>query len=153
MLFFRDGNEFQTHKKLPSITNKKKLSFQFQWKRSYCFVCNTLEWGRIILTCNFSASFSFIVTGVNNSDAAFSSPFYIFMSEVRLTLWEFQSANIGCSFCRLIRRPEHFISRKTEGHSFGDHLISESVSVTPSSVTEAPIVLCSVSLWLVWVNV
>jgi hypothetical protein len=26
---------------------------------------------------------------------------------------------------------------KTEGHSFGDHLISESVSVAPSSVTEA----------------
>jgi hypothetical protein len=42
------------------------------------------------------------------------------------------------------------ISRQTEGHSFSDHLISESVSVTPSSVTEASIVLCSVSLWLVW---
>jgi hypothetical protein len=27
------------------------------------------------------------------------------------------------------------------------------VSVTPSSVIEAPVVLCSVSLWLVWVNV
>jgi hypothetical protein len=40
------------------------------------------------------------------------------------------------------------ISRKTEGHSFGDHLISESVSVTPSSVMEASIVLCSMSLWL-----
>jgi hypothetical protein len=45
------------------------------------------------------------------------------------------------------------ISRQTESHSFGDHLISESVSVTPSSVIEASIVLCSVSLWLVWVNV
>jgi hypothetical protein len=38
------------------------------------------------------------------------------------------------------------ISRQTEGHSFGDHLMSESVSVTPSSVTKASIVLCSVSL-------
>jgi hypothetical protein len=38
------------------------------------------------------------------------------------------------------------ICRKTEGHLFGDHLISEPVSVTPSSVIEAPIVLCSVSL-------
>jgi hypothetical protein len=32
-------------------------------------------------------------------------------------------------------------ARKTEGHSFGDHLISE-----PVSVTEASTVLCSVSL-------
>jgi hypothetical protein len=44
-------------------------------------------------------------------------------------------------------------SRQTVGHSFGDHLISESVSVTISSVIQAYIVLCSVSLWLVWVNV
>jgi hypothetical protein len=57
-----------------------------------------------------------------------------------------------CSFCTLIRRPEHLIgrqcgiSRQTEGHSFGDHLISESVSVTLSSVIEASTVLCSVSL-------
>jgi hypothetical protein len=29
------------------------------------------------------------------------------------------------------------ILRKTEGHSFGDHLISESVSIAPSSITEA----------------
>jgi hypothetical protein len=42
---------------------------------------------------------------------------------------------------------------QTEGQSFGDHLISWSVSVTPSSVIEASTVLCSVSLWLVWVNV
>jgi hypothetical protein len=36
------------------------------------------------------------------------------------------------------------ISRQTEGHSFGDHLISESVSVTQSSmITEASTVLCS----------
>jgi hypothetical protein len=36
------------------------------------------------------------------------------------------------------------ISRQTEVHSFGDHLISESVSVTPSIVIEAPLysVLC-----------
>jgi hypothetical protein len=27
-------------------------------------------------------------------------------------------------------------ARQTEGHSFGNHLISESVSVTPPSVTE-----------------
>jgi hypothetical protein len=38
------------------------------------------------------------------------------------------------------------ISWQTEGHSSGDHLISESVSVMPSSVIEASIVLCSVSL-------
>jgi hypothetical protein len=45
------------------------------------------------------------------------------------------------------------ISRQTEGHSFGDHLISGSVNVTPSSVIEASIVLYTVSFWLVWVNV
>jgi hypothetical protein len=51
-----------------------------------------------------------------------------------------------------MRRPEHLIGRhcgiswQTEGHSFGDHLISESVSVTPSSVIEVSIVLCSVSV-------
>jgi hypothetical protein len=45
------------------------------------------------------------------------------------------------------------ISRQTQDHSFGDHLSSESVSVTPSSVIEASIVLCSVPLWLVWVKV
>jgi hypothetical protein len=38
------------------------------------------------------------------------------------------------------------ISRQTEGHSFGDRLISELVGVTPSNVTEASVVLCSVSL-------
>jgi hypothetical protein len=36
------------------------------------------------------------------------------------------------------------ISRKNEGNSFGDHRISESVSVKPSSVIEVSIVLCSV---------
>jgi hypothetical protein len=56
------------------------------------------------------------------------------------------------SLCRLIRRPEYLIgrhcsiSRQTEGHAFGDHLISESVGVTLSSVIEASIMLCSVSL-------
>jgi hypothetical protein len=35
---------------------------------------------------------------------------------------------------------------QTESHSFSDHLISGPVSVTPSSVIEASIVLCSVSL-------
>jgi hypothetical protein len=38
------------------------------------------------------------------------------------------------------------ISRQTEGHSFGDHLSRKSVRVTPSSMIEASIVLCSVSL-------
>jgi hypothetical protein len=38
------------------------------------------------------------------------------------------------------------ISRQTEGNSLCDHLISKSVSVTPSSIIEASIVLCSVSL-------
>jgi hypothetical protein len=33
------------------------------------------------------------------------------------------------------------ISRQTEGHSFGDHFASASVSVTPSSVMQASIVL------------
>jgi hypothetical protein len=57
------------------------------------------------------------------------------------------------------RRPEHHIgrhcciSRQSEGHTFGDNLVSESVTVTPSSVIEASIVLSFVSLWLVWVNV
>jgi hypothetical protein len=58
-----------------------------------------------------------------------------------------QVATTECSLCRLIRRPGSFserpigihsgISRRTEGHSFGDHPISESVSVTPSNVIEA----------------
>jgi hypothetical protein len=34
------------------------------------------------------------------------------------------------------------ISRQTEGHSFGDHLSSESVRVTPSSLIK--LLLCSV---------
>jgi hypothetical protein len=52
-----------------------------------------------------------------------------------------------CSLCRLIRRPGSFREtligrhcgspRQTQGHSFGEHLISESVSVAPSGVTEA----------------
>jgi hypothetical protein len=36
------------------------------------------------------------------------------------------------------------ISWQTEGNSFGDHLISESVSVMPSCVVEASTLLCSV---------
>jgi extradiol dioxygenase family protein len=36
------------------------------------------------------------------------------------------------------------ISWQTEGHSFGDHLSRESVSVTTKSLIEASIVLCSV---------
>jgi hypothetical protein len=38
------------------------------------------------------------------------------------------------------------ISRQTEDNSFGDHVSSELVRVTPSSVIEASIVLCSVPL-------
>jgi hypothetical protein len=33
-------------------------------------------------------------------------------------------------------------SWQTEGNSFGDHLISDSLSVMPTSVIEASIVLC-----------
>jgi hypothetical protein len=39
------------------------------------------------------------------------------------------------------------ISRQTEGHSFGDLLISESVSVMPSSVIEA-----SIDIFTAWKN-
>jgi hypothetical protein len=58
---------------------------------------------------------------------------------------------IECSFCSFIGRPEHLIdrhcgiSRATEGHSFGDHLIS----VSSQCHIGASIVLCSVSLELV----
>jgi hypothetical protein len=45
------------------------------------------------------------------------------------------------------------ISLQTEGHLFGDHLISGSVSIIPSSVIEGSIVVCSVSLGFVWANV
>jgi hypothetical protein len=90
---------------------------------------------------------------------------YVIMNSLWFSknLWQmlihYKFTSTGCSLCRLIRRPEHLIgrhcgiSRQTEDHSFGDHLISESVSVTPSSVIEASVVLSSVSLWLVWVNV
>jgi hypothetical protein len=44
------------------------------------------------------------------------------------------------------------ISRQTEGHLFGHHLISKSVCVTQSRVIEASIVLCSVSSWLLMSN-
>jgi hypothetical protein len=40
------------------------------------------------------------------------------------------------------------ISRKTEGHSFGDRVSSESVRVMPLNVIEASVVLCSVSVCL-----
>jgi hypothetical protein len=63
----------------------------------------------------------------------------------------------GCSFCFLdvqnILSADTLISRQTEGHSFGDHLIIGSVSVIPSSVTEASIATYSVPLWLVWASV
>jgi hypothetical protein len=38
------------------------------------------------------------------------------------------------------------ISRQIEGHSVGDHLISDSIIITTSSVIQASIVLCSASL-------
>jgi hypothetical protein len=71
-------------------------------------------------------------------------------------MWEASKLSKGCSFCRDVQNilsADIGISRQTEGHSLGDHLISGSVSVTSSSVTEASIVLCSVSLWFEWVNV
>jgi hypothetical protein len=51
---------------------------------------------------------------------------------------------IWCSFCRLIRRPEHLIgntgiSWQTEGHLFGERPISVPVSVTLSSMIEASV--------------
>jgi hypothetical protein len=39
-----------------------------------------------------------------------------------------------------------YISLQTEAHSLGDHLVNVSVSLMPSSVIEASIVLCSVSV-------
>jgi hypothetical protein len=64
----------------------------------------------------------------------------------------------GVHFARLldvqnILSADNGVSRQTEGHSFGDHLIIGSVSIMPSSVIEVSIVLCSVSLWLLWINV
>jgi hypothetical protein len=51
-----------------------------------------------------------------------------------IVTWGYEIISIVCSsLYRLIRRPEHLIGRhcgifrQTEGHSFGDHLISESV--------------------------
>jgi hypothetical protein len=44
------------------------------------------------------------------------------------------------------------ISWQTERHSFGDLLITQSV-LRHRVLIEASIVLCSASLWLVWVNV
>jgi hypothetical protein len=38
------------------------------------------------------------------------------------------------------------ISQQTDSNSFGDHPISDSLGVMPSSVTEVSTVLCSVSL-------
>jgi hypothetical protein len=58
-----------------------------------------------------------------------------------------ESEYTECSFCRIIRRPDSFservigrhcgLPRQTEGQLFGDHLISQSVSVAPSSLTES----------------
>jgi hypothetical protein len=77
----------------------------------------------------------------------------------RHTPAHFVDRYIQCVHCaglldvRNILSADTGISRKTEGHSFGDHLSSESVRVTPSCVIEASIVHCSVLLWLMWVNV
>jgi hypothetical protein len=61
------------------------------------------------------------------------------------------SGLIGVHFAGLldvqnILSADTVISRQTVGHLFGDHLISGPVSVKPSSVREASIILCSVSL-------
>jgi hypothetical protein len=69
------------------------------------------------------------------------------MSDVLMTMSSLvQLFSTKCSLCRLIRHPgsfsEHLIGKhcgipqQTEGQSFGDHLISESVSVMLSSVIE-----------------
>jgi hypothetical protein len=59
--------------------------------------------------------------------------------------------NIGCSFCRLFRRTEHLIGRHwyvpENWRSFFRWSPDQWVSVMPSSVTEASVVLCSVSSW------
>jgi hypothetical protein len=56
-------------------------------------------------------------------------------------------SNTECSLCRLVRllaglsvcclRTQRGSPRQTVGHSFGDNLITESLNVAPSSVTEA----------------
>jgi hypothetical protein len=52
----------------------------------------------------------------------------------------------GLLYVQNILSADTGISRQTKGHSFGGHLSNESVNVTPSSVIEASIVLCTVSL-------
>jgi hypothetical protein len=64
----------------------------------------------------------------------------------KLQIWGVHFAGLLC--VQNILYAETGISQQTEGHLFCNHLISESVSVTPSSVIEASIVLCSVSLRL-----
>jgi hypothetical protein len=76
------------------------------------------------------------------------------VGKIKLKYWKWSGfiwlriGSIECSLYRLIRRPEHLIgrhcgiSRQTEGHSFGDHLISESVSVTQSRVIFSCALLC-----------
>jgi hypothetical protein len=80
-------------------------------------------------------------------------PWYSFPSETEST----PGAQCGTKSRRIdvqnILSADTHISGKAQGHLFGDHLSSESVSVMPSSVIQASIVLCSVSLWLIWVNV
>jgi hypothetical protein len=72
-------------------------------------------------------------------------------STPRLTDWLTVSRNVTLTVnltldVQNISSADTGISTQTEGHSFGDHLISKSVSVTPLSVIEASVVLCSVSL-------
>jgi hypothetical protein len=72
-----------------------------------------------------------------------SSTHHIFLTKLTTDLWKATK----CSLCRLISRPgglsvchlgTHCGSpQQTERHSFGNHLISESVSSMPPSVTEA----------------
>jgi hypothetical protein len=90
-----------------------------------------------IVTCIYKILEPRRLTTLWASTACYRDSFTLF---TLLSLVPLKFLDTECSFCRLIRRPEHLIgrhcgiSRQTEGHSFGDHLLSESVIVTPSSV-------------------
>jgi hypothetical protein len=81
-----------------------------------------------------------------------NGPFtYGFPTKTLYALLSSPMRTVGCSFAGLldvqnILTADAGISWQTEGHLFGDHLITESVRVTPSSVIEVSLVLCSVSL-------
>jgi hypothetical protein len=75
------------------------------------------------------------------------TPFPSFHLSVRFWCTHIQNVHFaGLLNVQNILSADTGISRQTEG----DHLISGSVSVTPSCVIETSTVLCSVSLWLVW---